>query len=328
MENKTIFSGVQPSGVVHIGNLIGAIEPFINLQDEYEKTIYCIVDLHAITVKQDPEVLKRNILNLAKLYIALGADPAKSILFVQSSVKEHCELAWIFNTITKMSELERMTQYKDKAIAHKENVNVGLFSYPTLMAADILLYNTDIVPVGEDQTQHVELAHDIAKRFNSWFGDTFKIPGLKLQEHGARIMGLDNPQKKMSKSAESQYNFIAVTDTEDVIIKKVKKAVTDSGTDIMFSDDKPAVSNLLTIYMAMTGKSKEETEANFSGKNYGELKQGLAEAIVAKLKPIQEKMKNIDDNEVIKILKQGAVQAQQIAEKKIKQVRNVVGYGI
>ena len=328
MQNKTIFSGVQPTGNIHIGNLIGAIIPFVKLQEEYKNNIYCVVDYHAITVKQDPIILKRNILNIAKIYLSCGVDPKKSTIFVQSAISEHTELGWILNTIAKISEMERMTQYKDKAIQHKENVNIGLFDYPVLMAADILLYGTDIVPVGEDQLQHVELARTLAERFNNLFGKTFTVPTPLVQKIGSRIMGLDNPAKKMSKSAESSYNYISIFDSAEEIKNKLKKAVTDSGTQILFSKESPAIYNLLTIYQAFTNKTKEEIEQYFKDKKYSELKEEIAKAVIEKLIPLQEKIRNIDDKKAIKILEKGAKQAKEIAEKKLQEVKEKMGIGI
>ncbi|HMN19190.1 MAG TPA: tryptophan--tRNA ligase, partial [Candidatus Moranbacteria bacterium] len=242
---KRIFSGVQPSGNLHIGNYLGAIKNWVDLQDEYE-SIFCVVDLHAITVPQDPEKLRRKTLEIAKIYLAAGIDPQKSTIFVQSQVPEHSELMWLLNTVAKMSELEKMTQFKDKSQKEgREGASLGLFAYPVLMAADILLYDTEIVPVGEDQKQHVELARDLAKRFNHRFGETFVVPQAHIRQEGMRIMGLDDPTKKMSKSASSEYNYIALMDDADTIRRKIKKAVTDSGSEISYGEEKPALRNLL-----------------------------------------------------------------------------------
>jgi len=248
------FSGIQPSGVIHIGNYFGAIKNWVQLQDEYE-SIFCIVNQHAITVPQDPKELKENTFKIASIYLAFGIDSKKSIIFVQSEVKEHTELCWILNTITRLPELERMTQFKEKSKQHKTNVNVGLFDYPVLMAADILLYQTNIVPVGQDQKQHVELTKTLAKRFNQIFGKTFVIPKALIKKEGGKIMGLDNPFKKMSKSASSPFNYIALDDSPAVIREKIKRAVTDSGKEIKYDLQKPAISNLLNIYSLATNRT-------------------------------------------------------------------------
>ena len=242
---ETVFSGVQPSGVLHLGNYLGAIKNWVQLQEKY-RCVFCVVDLHALTVPQDPETFSQKTLEIAKIYLAAGLEAEKSIIFIQSHIKEHAELCWILNTIAKIPELERMTQFKEKAEQHKKDLNVGLFDYPVLMAADILLYQTDLVPVGEDQIQHVELARTLAERFNKKFGETFIVPKALVKKEGARIMGLDDPTKKMSKSAPSPQNYIALTDSPDTIQEKIKKAMTDSGKEIKFDPAaKPAISNLL-----------------------------------------------------------------------------------
>jgi tryptophanyl-tRNA synthetase len=319
-----IFSGTQPTGIIHLGNYFGAINNWLELQKE-SSGIYCIVDYHALTVYQKPEVLNQNIKNLAKIYLASGLDSKKNIIFRQSAVMEHAELAWILNTITPIAELERMTQYKDKSAQNKQNINTGLFSYPVLMAADILLYDTEIVPVGEDQLQHVELARIIAKKFNNLYGETFVVPEGKINKISARLKGLDNAEKKMSKSASSEYNFIALLDEPDVIRKKIKKSVTDSGTDIKFSEDRPALANLMTIYSLTTGKDFKEIEKEFEGKGYGDFKTELAERIVEFVTPIQERYNAIDDEELESILRIGAQQAKKIAQEKMKEVRKKIG---
>lgn len=319
-----IFSGIQPTGIIHLGNYFGAIYNWLPLQ-ETEQCIFCIVDQHALTVYQDPEVLRQNIKNLAKTYIACGLDPAKVILFRQSEVVEHTELGWYFNCLTPMAELERMTQFKDKATQHKQNINAGLFSYPALMAADILLYDTGAVPVGEDQKQHVELTRTIAKKFNNLYGETFVVPEVRVNKVTARLKALDNPEKKMSKSASSEYNYIALTDGPDVVRKKIKKAVTDSGTDIKFDEKRPAIANLMTIYSLVTGQTIKEVEKSFNGKGYGDFKKDLAEVIINFLTPIQEKYKAIDDNELEAVLRTGASLAKEIASKKMKVVREKMG---
>lgn len=321
---KRILSGIQPSGVIHLGNYFGAIKNWINFIKEYD-SYFCIVDLHAITAYQEPEKLKRNTLNLAKIFIASGLDPKKCTLFIQSHVKAHTELAWILNTITPIAELERMTQFKDKSKKNKDNINSGLFTYPILMAADILLYDTDIVPVGEDQKQHVELTRTIANKFNNLYGETLKVPKSFVPEHGARLRGLDDPMQKMSKSASSENNYIAITDNPDVVRKKIMKAVTDSGSEITYSEDKPAVSNLLTIYHLVTGEEIKSIEQKYVDKGYGDLKKDLAKRIIDFLQPIQEKMRNIDDKEVLKILAKGAKASDKIASQTLDRVKDKIG---
>jgi tryptophanyl-tRNA synthetase len=328
MNKKIIFSGIQPSGIIHLGNYIGAIKNWVKLQKDFQ-AIFCIVDLHAITVPQDPQKLQKQIKELAALYIACGINPKISTIFIQSSVPAHAELAWILNTMTYLPELERMTQFKDKSQKHK--ASLGLFDYPVLMAADILLYDTDQVPVGEDQTQHLELTRLIAKRFNQKFGETFKIPQTILPEKKAkRIMGLDDPQNKMSKSASSRYNFIALTDSAETIYEKIKKAVTDSGSEIIFSKDKPAISNLLTIYQELTQKKENEIVRNFEGKSYQDLKKELSEVVIEFLRPIQKKYQEIlqDEKYLLEVLQTGTECACLKATQKINEVKKKVGLGI
>jgi len=320
---QRVLSGVQPTNNLHIGNYLGAIKNWVELQKNYE-CFYCVVDLHAITVKQDPALLKQNIINTAKAYLALGVDPKKSTIFVQSHIQEHVELAWILNTITKMAELERMTQFKDKSAQHKIT-NVGLFSYPILMAADILLYNTDKVPVGDDQVQHIELTRTLAQRFNSTFGKIFKTPEGLIEKEGARIMGLDDPTNKMSKSAESEYNYISLLDTPEKARKKIMKAVTDSGSDIKSGKDKPALTNLLGIYSLFSNISIKEIENKYKGKGYGDFKKDLAEEIVKFLENFQNKFNNISDKEIEKVLEDGAKKARENASKKLQEVKKLVG---
>ncbi len=325
---KRIFSGIQPSGTLHLGNYLGAIAQFVEMQDKYD-SIFSIVDYHAITVPQDPKKLNQHILETAASYLAAGIDPKKAILFQQSRIPEHTELGWIFNCITTMGELERMTQYKDKS-SKKKTVTVGLFDYPNLMAADILLYDTDIVPVGEDQVQHVELARDIAERFNHKYGKTFVVPEAKLRPVGARIMSLDNPYNKMSKSAESAKSYIALTDSPDVIKKKIMSAVTDSGTDIKHGNKRPAITNLMIIYSLLSGKTFKEIEKTYEGKGYADFKSDLAEIIITSLDPIQKNYKQIiDERDMIKgVLDYGADQARTIAEETMRQVREKIGMTI
>ena len=322
---QRLFSGLQPTGIVHIGNYFGAIKNWIALQNDFD-ALFCIVDLHALTVYQEPEKFSRSILNTIKLYLACGLDPKKATIFIQSHVKEHAELAWILNTITPIAELERMTQYKDKAKQHKENVNVGLFDYPVLMAGDIFLYDGQAVPVGEDQMQHIELARVLAKKFNNKYGQTFIEPKGITPKFGARIMALDDVTKKMSKSAKSEYNYITMSDNATAIDKKIKKAVTDSGSEIIYDpENKPALSNLLTIYHLTTGIEIPELVKRYAGKGYGAFKQDLAQALIDFLTPIQEKMAGISDAEALKIVKDGAKQAAKIAAKKIKEVKEKIG---
>ena len=324
---KRIFSGVQPTNNLHIGNYLGAIKNWIELQNDHN-CIYCVVDLHAITVKQKPADLKKNILSTAKTYLALGIDPKKSTIFVQSDVKEHAELAWILNTVTKISELERMTQFKDKAMEHNKNINAGLFTYPVLMASDILLYDADLVPVGDDQSQHVELTRTIANRFNKQFEKTLIVPEAVVKKDGARVMALDNPKKKMSKSASSPNSYISLLDKPEVAKKKIMKAVTDSGSKIKSGKDKPALTNLLGIYSMLANTSIKQLEKKYIGKGYGEFKKDLAEVAGKFLKDFKVKYMKITDKEVENILKTGAKKAKSMAEKKMTDVKKKVGLGI
>lgn len=324
MSKKIVFSGIQPSGNLHIGNYLGAIKQWVDMQDEYQ-CIFCVVDLHAITVKQKPEELRGNILEMVKVYIAAGIDPKKSLIFQQSDIAEHSELAWILNTITRMSDLNKMTQFKDKG-GESENVGVGLFDYPVLMAADILLYNTDVVPVGEDQKQHVELARDLAKRFNHQFGETFKIPEVKIKKEGARIMGLDDPLKKMSKSAASPFNYIALTDEPEKAAKKIMKAVTDTDGIVKYDKEKkPGISNLLNIYSLLSGKSIAELEKNYLNKGYGDFKKDLAEVVKNFLNDFQNRYNKINDKEVLNTLKEGALELKPKALKTHSKVKKIIG---
>ncbi|MDP1884188.1 MAG: tryptophan--tRNA ligase [Candidatus Moranbacteria bacterium] len=323
---QRIFSGIQPSGNLHLGNYLGAIKNWVKLQEEYD-SIFCVVDLHAITVPQDPEILRQKTIEVAKIYLAAGIDPKKSSIFIQSHVSEHTELAWILNTLAKIPELEKMTQFKDKSQKNgRESASVGLFDYPVLMAADILLYNTETVPVGEDQLQHIELARDLAARFNKKFGETFIIPQHFIKEEGMRIMGLDDPTKKMSKSAKSEYNYIALTDSEEIIRKKIKKAVTDSGSEIIYNDSKPALKNLINIYSLLADRTPAEIEKLYAGKGYGDFKNGLADALVSFLKPLQERMGAISDEEVLDILAKGAAKVRLIAAQKMFDVKQKLGF--
>src|SRR5437870_9126697 len=322
---KRIFSGAQPTGNVHLGNYLGALRNWVALQKEYE-SFFCIVNLHAITLAQPPKVLAEKTRELARVYLAVGIDPNVSTIFIQSDVSEHAELTWLLNCITRMSELERMTQFKDKARKQKENVGVGIFDYPVLMAADILLYQTDLVPVGEDQKQHLELTRDLAIRFNRDYGQTFVVPDPFIPKVGARIMSLADPMKKMSKSdEESEAGCIMLMDDEDAVRRKFKRAVTDSGTDIKFDANRPAINNLLTIYHLLTNKSSAEIEEHFSGKGYAKLKEELADVTIEFLKPFQERLRSIDDDKLDQILEQGAERAQAIARPTLERAKANMG---
>jgi len=324
---KTILSGIQPSGTLTIGNYIGAMQHFVRLQHE-ANCHFCIVDLHAITAPKTIDKLRENIRGLAALYLAVGIDPAKATLFVQSDVSAHAELGWIMITHSYMGELERMTQFKDKSKAN-ESIPAGLLTYPPLMAADILLYNTTHVPVGDDQKQHLELTRDLAERMNSKYGDLFVVPEPMIAEFGSRIMSLDDPSSKMSKSNPNAGSFISMLDEPKVIEKKIKRAVTDSDNEIRYDvDQKPAVSNLLTIYASMTDQTLPEVEKHFSGKGYGALKGELAEVVIAKLAPIQEKYHYyVQSTELDEILQQGAEKAREVANQTLNRVKQAIGLG-
>lgn len=321
---QRVFSGVQPTGDIHIGNYLGAMRQFVKLQDDYS-CLFCIVDLHALTVPQDPETLRKKSIELAGLYLAIGLDPKKVIIFVQSHVKEHSELAWLLQCMTYFGELNRMTQFKDKSKG-KESVSVGLFTYPDLMAADILLYDTNFVPVGNDQKQHLELTRDIAIRFNNRFGDTFVIPEPMIMKTGSRIMSLTEPDKKMSKSSENQYSKINLLDDPSLVKKKIMKAVTDSENVIRYDpENKPGLSNLLTLYSAFTDISIEDAEARFKGQGYGTLKKELVDVIVERLQEIQYNYKNLDLDFINEVLKDGAEKASEIAKTTVNKVKDKMG---
>jgi tryptophanyl-tRNA synthetase len=324
---QTIFSGIQPSGTITLGNYIGAMKQFVELQDDYN-CYFCIVDEHAITVPQDRLQLRKNIRSLAALYVAVGIDPAKSTLFIQSEVPAHTEAGWLLQCVAYIGELERMTQFKDKS-AGKEAVSAGLLTYPPLMAADILLYSTDVVPVGEDQKQHLELTRDLAERFNKKYNDIFTIPEVRIPKVGARIMSLQDPTKKMSKSDPNQKAFITMLDDANTIEKKIKSAVTDSEGVVRFDkENKPGVSNLLGIYSILGNKSIEELEAMYEGKGYGEFKTDLAEVVVNALSPIQETYYElIDSTKLDDILDEGAERANQTANKMLRKMKNAMGLG-
>jgi tryptophanyl-tRNA synthetase len=321
---KRIFSGMQPTGNLHIGNYLGALINWVKLQNEYEN-FFCIVNLHAITLPQKPEELKKKTLDLARIYLAGGIDPNLSTIFVQSDVAEHTQLAWVLNCIARMGELERMTQFKDKGKGNAERAGVGLFTYPVLMASDILLYKTDLVPVGKDQKQHLELTRDLAERFNRDYGETFVVPEPFIPPVGANILSLQDPSKKMSKSDENAAGSIFLLDEPDAIAKKIKRAVTDSGTEIKFDESRPAINNLLTIYHLMSGKSMEDCEAHFEGKGYGQFKTELAETVIEFLRPFQEKARGYSDEELNRILKEGAEKARLIARETLREVYEKLG---
>lgn len=324
---KIIFSGIQPSGTLTLGNYIGALRNFKLLEDEY-RCIYCVVDMHAITVRQDPAALRRRCLELAAIYIACGLDPKKNVIYCQSHVSGHAELAWILNCFTYMGELQRMTQFKDKAQKHADNINAGLFTYPTLMAADILLYQTDLVPIGADQKQHLELTRDIAQRFNGVYGDVFTVPEGYFGKVGSRIMSLQDPTRKMSKS-DPEDTFISLLDPPDAIRRKVKRAVTDSEADIRFDPaNKPGVSNLLSIIAALTGQSVEEAAAELQGQGYGKLKDRVSECVIETLAPLQSEHRRLmaDKAYLQGVLKENAEIANRMALRTLRKVQRKVGF--
>lgn len=323
-----VLSGVQPSGNLHIGNYLGAIKQFVALQNDYD-ALYCIVDEHAITVPQNPEELRNNTLAVATAYLAAGIDPKRSTIFIQSHVPAHAELGWILNTMTPLGELERMTQFKEKAKAQRDEVFAGLFNYPTLMAADILLYQTNVVPVGEDQTQHIELARSLAKRFNNKYGETFTVPEIMLRKETARVMALDDPAKKMSKSAASATSYVALLDSPDTIRKKIKSAVTDSGSEIRYDpDQKPGISNLLAVASAFSEKSIPALEKEFNGQTYATFKDTIAEYVVEGLKGFQTRYREFerDNDTVLCNLHEGAEKATEIARKTLDDVKERIGF--
>lgn len=329
MARDTLFSGIQPSGQLNIGHYFGAVKNWLRMQEDFN-CLFSLVNLHAITVRQNPAELKKRSLDFVAAYMACGIDPEKSIIFAQSDVPEHSELMWLLSCHTYMGELERMTQYKDKIAKHTDNINLGLFSYPVLMAADILLYQTKAVPVGADQKQHLELARDLAHRMNNAYGPLFTVPEpyIPSTEAGGRIMSLLEPEKKMSKSDDNSGNYIALLDDPKTILKKVKRAVTDTDTRICYDrDNKPGVSNLLTLLSAASGKSISELELAYEGKGYGHLKTDTGEAIVALLEPIQTEFHRLrdDETELARIMKQGADKARERANRTLTQVKNAMG---
>ena len=326
-DEKILFSGMQATGSLTLGNYLGALKNWVNLADEYT-TFYCVVDEHSITVRQDPAELRKRARNLLMLYIAAGIDPEKNCLYYQSHVSGHAELAWILNCFTYMGELQRMTQFKDKSAKHADNINAGLFTYPVLMAADILLYQADVVPVGKDQLQHLELTRDIANRFNAIYGDVFTVPEPYLGKLGARIMSLQDPAKKMSKSDENPNASIYLMDDADTIMRKFKRAVTDSEACVAYRDEQPGLKNLLDIYCACTDKTPEEAVKEFEGKGYGELKTAVGESVVAVLTPLQNEFHRLEKEKdyIDKIIKQNAEKAGYYSSKTLRKVQKKIGF--
>ena len=326
-DKKVVFSGVQPSGNLTIGNYLGAIKNFSRFSEEY-KTFYCVVDMHAITVRQNPAELRKRTYETLALYMACGLDPDKNTLFVQSHVPEHAELGWVLNCYTMFGELSRMTQFKDKSAKHAQNINAGLFTYPTLMAADILLYQTDLVPVGIDQKQHLELARDIGMRFNQIYSDTFAIPDGYISTDTMKIMSLAEPTSKMSKSDPNQNAVVYILDSKDDIMRKFKKAVTDSDAVVRYSEDKPGVSNLMSIYRAFTGKSFEDIESEFDGKGYGDFKCAVGEACADGLAPVRDEFSRLiaDKAYLESVMKAGAEDAHHHALRTMSKVKRKIGF--
>ena len=326
-DKKIVFSGVQPSGNLTLGNYLGAIKNFSRFSEDY-KTFYCVVDLHAITVRQVPAELRKRTYETLALYMACGLDPEKNTLFVQSHVPQHAELGWILDCYTMFGELSRMTQFKDKSAKNAQNINAGLFTYPALMAADILLYQTDIVPVGIDQKQHLELARDVAARFNLIYSDTFKIPEGYIPTDTMKIMSLQEPTAKMSKSDPNENAVIRILDSKDDVMRKFKRAVTDSETSVRYSEDKPGVSNLMTIYRAFTGKSFEEIEREFDGKGYGDFKLAVGEACADGLKDVRDEFARLmqDKAYLEAVMKKGAEEAYGYARRTMSKVRRKIGF--
>ncbi len=324
---KSLFSGMQATGTLHLGNYLGALKNWVELYDEYE-SFYCVVDLHSITVRQNPAELRKKARDLLTLYIAAGLNPDKNCIYYQSHVSAHAELSWILNCFTYMGELNRMTQFKDKAAKHTDNINAGLYTYPVLMAADILLFQSDVVPVGSDQKQHIEITRDIAERFNSIYGDVFTIPEPYIGEKGARIMSLQEPDKKMSKSDENVNASVFLMDDPDTIIRKFKRAVTDSDTQIRHAEEKPGISNLIDIYGVATGKSVSETEKEFANVGYGEFKLAVGEAVIGMLKPIQDRFAELSKDKayIDSIIKKNGEKAEYYANKTLRKVQKKIGF--
>ncbi|MGL2856936.1 tryptophan--tRNA ligase [Helicobacter pylori] len=324
MHKKRVFSGIQPTGQIHLGNYLGAIKHWVELQDEYEN-LFCVVNSHAITLPIEPKFLKSQTYELVKLLLACGISPKQSGLFIQSEVDEHAALAWLLNCQVSMGEMQRMTQFKDKSLKNPKSVNVGLFNYPILMASDILLYQSDLVPVGEDQKQHLELTRNVAEKFNRDFGDCFKVPEPLIAKVGARVMGLDDPKVKMSKSHQGANHAIFLLDEPDIIVKKIKKAATDSIGVIAFDEKREGIFNLLNIYMLLSDESPENIEERFKNKGYGDFKKELAEVVIQALKPIQEKYKEISDDEVKAVLNCGAEKARPLARATYQKAKELMG---
>ncbi len=328
MENKkTIFSGIQPTGCITLGNYVGALKNWVDLQNDYN-CIFSVVDLHSITVRQDPTELRKRCMDFLCQYLAAGINAEENIVFFQSHSSTHAELSWILNCFTYMGELSRMTQFKDKSAKHEDNINAGLFTYPVLMAADILLYKTDLVPVGVDQKQHLELARDIANRFNNIYGDVFTVPEPFIPKEGARIMSLQDPTSKMSKSDPNVNGFISILDDTDTIMRKFKKAVTDSDGEIAYREGKAGINNLINIYSSITGKSPEEVVNEFSGKGYGDFKLAVGEVVASELKPIRERYEDLRKNKdyLETVYKTGAERAYRISNKTLSKVKRKVGF--
>ena len=326
-DKKVLFSGMQATGNLTLGNYLGALKNWVTLSDEYE-CFYCVVDEHSITVRQDPAELRKRARALLTLYIAAGLDPEKNCIYYQSHVSGHAELAWILNCYTYMGELSRMTQFKDKSAKHADNINAGLFTYPVLMAADILLFQSDVVPVGIDQMQHLEIARDIAQRFNGIYGDVFTIPEAYLGKVGAKIMSLQDPSKKMSKSDENPNASIYLMDDPDTIMRKFKRAVTDSEAHVCYTDDQPGVKNLIDIYAACTGKTPVEIESEFEGKGYGDFKSAVGESVVSVLKPVQDRVAELskDKDYIDQMIKKNAEKADYYANKTLRKVQHKIGF--
>ena len=330
MNNRQrVFSGIQPSGNLHVGNYLGALKNWVSIQDDYEN-FFCIVDLHALTVPQDPETLRQKVREVAAIYLAAGIDPERSVVFRQSAVSGHAELAWLLNCVARFGELSRMTQFKDKAQkGGAESASAGLFDYPVLMAADILLYNAHLVPVGEDQRQHLELARTLARRFNNLYGETFVVPETMILEVGARVMALDEAEAKMSKSSPAPSSYVAILDEPDVIRKKIRRAKTDSGSEIVAAPDKPAITNLLGIYAGMTGQKVSEVERQYEGKGYGDFKRDLGEVVVEGLAPVRERTLELLDDpaQLDGILESGAGRAREVSRPLLEEAQAKMGLG-
>ncbi|WRD44301.1 tryptophan--tRNA ligase [Helicobacter pylori] len=324
MHKKRVFSGIQPTGQIHLGNYLGAIKHWVEMQDEYEN-LFCVVNSHAITLPIDPVFLKSQSYELVKLLLACGISPKQSGLFIQSEVDEHPALAWLLNCQVSMGEMQRMTQFKDKSLKNPKSVNVGLFNYPILMASDILLYQSDLVPVGEDQKQHLELTRNIAEKFNRDFGNCFKVPEPLIAKVGARVMGLDDPKVKMSKSHQGANHAIFLLDEPDIIVRKIKKAATDSTGVIAFDEKREGIFNLLNIYMLLSNESPENIEERFKNKGYGDFKKELAEVVIQTLKPIQERYKEISDDEVKAVLNCGTEKARSLARATYRKAKELMG---